>query len=64
MSNGLKKIINLAYSFLEQLVFLLALVFGLVAWSLYDNVVVAVFIFIAICVLFWMIPSVLKRLKK
>lgn len=64
MSNALKKIIDLAYSFLEQLVFLLALICGLAAWSIYDNVVIAVFIFIAVCVLFWALPSILKRLRK
>lgn len=64
MSNGLKKIMGVAYSLLEQLVFLLALICGLAVWSIYDSVVIAVFIFIAICVLFWAVPSILKRLRK
>lgn len=64
MNNVIKRIVNLTYSFLEQLVFLLALICGLLAWSAFDSITVAIFIFIAICVLFWAIPNIIKKINK
>lgn len=64
MTSGLKKILYLMYSFLEQLVFMVALVVGLFVWISFDSVFFAAFTFIVICIIFWAIPSLVKRLKK
>lgn len=64
MKSGLRGLINFIYALLEQFVFLVAFVIGFMCWATFDNAYIAVSAFILICILFWAIPSLIRRRKK
>lgn len=63
MKNYLQSVSKTIYALVEQFVFYLAAIAGFVAWVSLGNIYIAGAIFIIICVLFWALPSMLKREK-
>lgn len=64
MTSGLKKILFFLYLFVEQIVFLVALIAGFLVWVSFDSMFMAVFAFFIICIVFWAMPNIVKKLGK
>jgi hypothetical protein len=64
IKSELSVLFNLFRAILEQFVLLGALIAGLICWVTFDNVYVATSVFMLICMLFWAIPSLIKRQTK
>lgn len=63
MTNHLQSALKFLYALAEQFVFYLAAIAGFLVWLSFGNIYAAALIFILICVLFWALPSMLKRKK-
>ncbi len=51
------------YAFVEQFVFYIAAIIAFLCWVSFENIYLTISLFILICILFWAIPSVVKRNK-
>ena len=55
--------LKVVYALVEQFVFYVAAFIAFLLWISLGNIYLSILVFIFICVLFWLIPSVIKRNK-
>ncbi len=63
MNKYFQNVLKIIYAFIEQFVFYIAAIAAFLYWVTFDNKYIAISIFILICMIFWAIPSILKRKK-
>ena len=63
MKNYFQKALTFIYLLVEQFVFYIAAIVAFLYWVSYGNIYITIAIFILICILFLVIPSMLKRKK-
>lgn len=61
MKSSFQNALKLVYVFLEQFAFYIAAIVAFLCWISLGNIYIAISIFLLICILFWAIPSVLKK---
>lgn len=61
MKSSFQNALKFVYAFLEQFVFYIAAIVAFLCWVYLGNIYIAISIFLLICILFWMIPSILKK---
>lgn len=64
MKDHLQAALKFIYALVEQFVFYFAAIVAFLYWVSFGNTYIAVSIFILICILFWALPSILKRKRK
>ena len=63
MKSCFQNVLKSIYAFLEQFVFYIAAIVAFLCWVSLGNLYIAISIFLLICILFWTIPSILKKKK-
>lgn len=64
MKSSFLNALKFVYAFLEQFVFYIAAIIAFLCWVSLGNIYIAISIFLLICILFWTIPSILKKRSK